>query len=183
MALADLLLDRRVTITNESNITVTLDVTMNAKHSRQNEITDSPVEDGSTKTDNVRKKPVRLILTGIISNAPIGFIPKVMEDNIARDGFEQIETFHNEANRLSIVTPLAAYDNMVLESIEVDHDNVNVVPLVLTFKHIETATSRIVTVPVAPRDAKKQKLGKKPAAPTPKNESALFKASRWLTGG
>lgn len=183
MALADLLLDRRVTITNESNVTVTLDVVMNAKHSRQNDITDSPVEDGSSKTDNVKAKPVRLVLTGMISNSPIGFIPKVLEENIARDGFEQLELFYKKADRLTVVTPLAAYSGMVIESIDVDHDNINVVPLVLTFKRIETATSRVVTVPVKPRDAKKKKLGKKPAAPVKPNESALFKAGRFLTGG
>lgn len=183
MALADILGGRRVTITNESNITVTLDVTMSAKHSRQNDITESPVEDGTTKTDNVRPKPTRLVLTGILSNAPIGFIPKVLEENIARDGFEQLEEFWAAADRLTIVTPLAAYDGMVIESLECDQDNANVAPITVTFKRIETATSRVVAVPQKPRDAKKRKLGKKPAPPVKKNVSVLAKLRNALLGG
>jgi hypothetical protein len=183
MAIADLLSNRRVTITNESNLTVTLDVTLNAKHTRQNDVTESPVEDGTTKTDNVRPKPVRLVLTGVLSNAPIGFIPKILEDNIARDGFEQLEKFWKAADRLTIITPLAAYDGMVIESLESDQDNVNVAPITIAFKRIETASSRVVSVPQKPRDVKKKKLGKKPAPPAKPNVSVLARARNALTGG
>lgn len=181
MAIADLLSERRVTISNDKSQTVTLDVTSVAKHSLQNDVTDSPVEDGSSKTDNVRAKPRRLTLTGMLSNAPIGFIPKVLEDNISRDGFEQLESFYQDADRLTIITPLATYDDMVIETIDVDQDNMNVVPLVITFKKIETASSKVVGVPVKSRDAKKKKIGKKPAPPA-KNESVLHKMGSWLGG-
>lgn len=51
-----------------------IDVTISEDHTFDSEVTEFPVESGSTISDNVRPKPITLSMDGIVSNSPIGSV-------------------------------------------------------------------------------------------------------------
>ncbi len=62
----------------EQTYFIRIDATVGETHDYVNTVTDHPVEIGSPVTDHVRPEPIRLTLSGVISNAP-QFLPS---DNV-----------------------------------------------------------------------------------------------------
>ena len=48
-----------------------IDVVLSEEHTFEADVTDYPVEDGGSFSDNIRPKPVRLVIEGLITNTPL----------------------------------------------------------------------------------------------------------------
>jgi hypothetical protein len=113
-----------------------IDATIRENHTYSNTITDYPVEDGFNVTDNAKQKPVKLVIEGVTTNAPLDN----PSDNVTRDdksdrkqnafnyiiglagfspskqsGIEPLKVFQPQI--IDIVTGLKTYTNMMIENV------------------------------------------------------------------
>lgn len=122
---------------------VTLDVSLSEMHTSANEVTDHPVETGVNIVDHVRAKPFVLRLEGMVSNTPLpsatatstprelrtksGKVIQVASRSSASPkaagtAYRELLRLRDDATLVTVVTGLARYDNMVVESLEVPRD-------------------------------------------------------------
>jgi hypothetical protein len=169
---------------------ITLDASLQELHSGESEITDHPVEDGTNVTDNIRDKPDRVRIEGMVTNHPLNIEDRVDsvgalvrgEAGRAETAFEQLREIKKNKQTVTIITSLKTYDNMAMETFEVPRDAElgNVVKFTATFKEIIIAKSETRAAP-SKGDVGKAKVssGKKPTVPAPppvagKSSSILF---------
>lgn len=103
-----------------------LDCTLKETHTFENEVTDFPVEGGSTISDNIRRKPIEIMLECVVSNTPIGVI--ALQGNHRPEAhpvewlFDYFEQMMERRETVFIITSLRTYATMAIESITVPRD-------------------------------------------------------------
>lgn len=131
-----------------------LDATLQDNHSYDNEVTQFPIEDGADITDNIRRVPDRVTITGFVTNTPIAFLQflnfglvrnegngKLQGKNLSsgetksrvQTSFEtllaisgrSVDGKNPDPQIVEIVTGLRVYRNMVMESLEIPRDAQN----------------------------------------------------------
>lgn len=155
MALVDLLFKTRVRLginANEEFLpygAVELDASIDETHTAENDITQFPVEEGVDISDHVRKQPNRLTIRGIVTDHPIvgisrgvGVIAPTLTSGRSLDAYQRLLTMLEEAQRISVVTSLRQYENMVIESMEVPRNaqRGHAVEMFLQLREIKTAS-------------------------------------------
>jgi hypothetical protein len=147
-------------------------------HSLQSEISEDPVEDGSTISDNIVSKPRQVTLTnGVVSNTPTGAIAQDPTRKLggsarnlqpgglpSQDCYEVLESIWRNRETCTVVSNFKKYESMALEDLSVPVDSKTIGGLVFTakFKHITIVQNKRVTVAV-PNLVTKQKLSAAPA--------------------
>ena len=112
---------------------VTLDASLSENHSKSNEVTMHPVEDGSDVTDHIRVMPETLEISGIVSNHPIAFLgplaaPNPVTTNNAsisdRVGaaYEALRLQMDRGETVDVVTSLRKYSDMAITKMDVTRD-------------------------------------------------------------
>lgn len=127
-----------------------LDATITEVHDYENEVTQFPVEDGSSINDHIRKMPAKLQMEGFITNSPINSIQTRIAETVKSVGglftsknlnnddvknnvdfaFQallaltgrQIDGFDTTPKLLTVVTGLRVYKNMAINSLRVPRD-------------------------------------------------------------
>ena len=120
-----------------------IDCTVSESHEFESEVSDYPVESGIEISDNIRTKPLRVTLEGIVSNTPFG---SVQAARAAR----------------AIDTSLDHYENMALVSVVFPRSAGEPEQLRFTavFQQVTFITNDRSTVPVSsPRIGKKVGIG------------------------
>jgi hypothetical protein len=119
---------------DESNIGgIAVDASVTESHSSPCEITENPVEDGSTISDHAQIKPKELTIDGVITDTPLyfpiiqnimGIVNKVQElfgkDSRSIDAYNKFISLQNTREPFTVITGLRKYDNMMLENFTVD---------------------------------------------------------------
>ena len=99
--------------------TIELDAVTTETHGAEVEITDFPIETGSSITDHVRRKPLTLSMTVVLSDiTDSGPVP-----GRSVDLCNQLYLMQSDAKVLSVYTPAKTYDSMLIQSIGVPRDN------------------------------------------------------------
>lgn len=112
-----------------------VDAFIKETHTLSAEITEHPLESGTTIHDHVHSKPFSLAIDGIISNTPMGLVGLTAFDSAVRfieggsndrviQAFETIEDLFRKRLPLSIATSLKTYHKMVLESLSIERGEV-----------------------------------------------------------
>lgn len=128
--------------------------TVREVHGGEFEISDSPIEDGSTLTDHIIELPRVLEIEAIFSPHPDNIIDQ--EIGKARDGFalirnplsyfrtvwSRIREMASKAETFQVITDLEVYDSMVFESYSHVEQNEGVIRLTATLRRIEFSTVR-----------------------------------------
>ena len=96
-----------------------LDATISEDHSYTCKATQFPLENGSSITDHVINDPVKLSLSGIVSDSPISFLSAF---NRSSDAFNRLVRIHELKEKITIVTGIKAYRNMIMTSFTVPRD-------------------------------------------------------------
>jgi hypothetical protein len=89
-----------------------------------------PIEDGSSVTDNAYREPIKISLSGFVSNIQflgdsVG-VPNLVgyrSTQKVKNVWQQIETLASERELLTIVTTFASYSNMLLTKVSTDDVN------------------------------------------------------------
>jgi len=161
--------------------TVELDASLEELHTVEIENTQHPVERGADVTDHVRIRPLRVRVTGIVTNTPIEFLASLTNSSSrAEEADEALELIMRNQQLITVVTSLRQYENMILKRKEVPRSAQlgNVVRVTMELEEIIIVDSETVAAPtpVAPTAAAVSDLGK--SAPPPNASAATSAASQ-----
>lgn len=187
-----------------------VDAFVHETHAFSSEISDHPVESGSSIVDHVHNKPLCLSIEGIISNTPMALVGLAAFDSASRyvqgesndfvlTAFEKIENLFKKREPLSIVTSLKTYHKMVLETLSVERGGgfySDSLHFSCTAKQIQLVSQKLIKVP-EPAEPKverakpKVKRGSQETKFIPKEEaeslkrdnSLLFSLGKKILGG
>src|SRR4051812_45453107 len=137
-----------------------IDAALNEEHSNEAEVSEFPVEDGSNFTDNVRIKPKRYRMNGIVTDTPLDVGFRTIEDDgsdlvdtstqPSAQAKQALETLFAAGLPITIVTTLATYPNMVMQTLTFaqDGDTGDALPFVAAFTQINIVQNRRRTIKV-----------------------------------
>lgn len=100
-----------------SNIAgIFLDATLNEDHNYISRVTQFPIESGEIISDHIINEPETLSLSGIVSDSPLLFLSSF---NRSTDAFNRLVRIHELKERITVVTGIKVYENMVMTSLSV----------------------------------------------------------------
>jgi hypothetical protein len=161
---------------------LTVDALVKESHELRAQISEHPTESGESFCDHVINLPITIQLEGIISNTPLTFIGVTTVNSIANDinnrsnnmaelAFKMLEEIFSKRTPISISTSLKDYDNMVLDSLNIEREGSTTQSLHFraTAKEIRVAnleTIRInIPAPKPERAKSKQRLVRQETKP------------------
>jgi hypothetical protein len=172
-----------------------VDAYVSETHSFSSQITEHPIEGGSTIVDHVYNQPFCLSIEGIISNTPMTLVGLTAFDSVRRylDGdsndfalsaFEKIEDIFKKREPISIATSLKIYHKMVLESLSVERGGGSEqLRFSCTAKQIRIVHQERIKIsePKVSRAQAKQKKGLQETKPLSQEKvEAIKKEKTWL---
>jgi hypothetical protein len=184
-----------------------IDAFVQETHGFSSEISEHPIESGSSIVDHVHNKPICLSIEGIISNTPMTLVGLAAFDSASRffqgesndsalAAFEKIQSLFKKREPLSIATSLKIYDKMVLETLNIERGkgfSSDTLHFSCTAKQIRIVRQERIKLPEpkVERAKPKQKRGLQETKPIPKeqaeslkrNNSLLFSLGKKLLGG
>lgn len=95
---------------------VFLDATISEDHHYVSRATQFPIENGSVITDHVINEPDTLSLSGVVSDSPLAFLSAF---NRSTDAFNRLVRIHELKERVTVVTGIKVYENMIMTSLSV----------------------------------------------------------------
>jgi hypothetical protein len=164
---------------------IQLDASIEETHTRTNQVTDHPVEEGFNISDHIRPMPESINIKGIISNTPVVFLASkfakspIVGDNqrtrnrvkAADDEFLRIM---NNGELKDIITSLRTYKDMAVTSYVVNRSAQlgNVLSFDIQLQKVVTAKTQ-VTKDNLPKDVFNKKAENKGKAKT-KTDTSLY---------
>lgn len=125
-----------------------IDAALSEEHASEADVTEFPVEDGSTFTDNVRIKPRRYRMNGIVTDTPLddgfrsiesdGSTIVITSSKPSAQAKKALDDIFEAKLPITIVTSLATYKNMVMQSLVFgqDGDTGDALPFSASFTQI-----------------------------------------------
>lgn len=143
--------------------TLKIDVTRVETHTFANEVTDHPVEEGANVSDHSRPRPYTVTMECLISDTPLA--DRSDGDSTPRiAAFQKLRDLHETGAIVTIVTSLATYKDMAIESISIPRDakGREALQFSVSFKHVRTVRNKLTRAKKTQdkRAAEKQKQGK-----------------------
>lgn len=154
-----------------------IDATVTEAHAFNSDVTEYPVEQGGDITDNIRPKPITVMVEGLVSDTPIGRIADLRnfegsnsEDFYpSRDALASLLAIRDAREPVTIVTSLQSFDNMVMTQLSVPRDAAtgDALRFSATFQQVIFVTNNRTTVRTAtPSNGKPRALANKPVGNT-----------------
>ncbi len=95
---------------------VVLDAVLSEDHSYNSRVTNYPVENGLIISDHIINEPDALQITGVVSDTPLSFLAPF---NNSINAFNRLVEIHNRRERITVVTGIKVYTDMVITSLQV----------------------------------------------------------------
>lgn len=95
---------------------VVLDAVLSEDHVYNSRVTNYPIEDGRIISDHIINEPETLQLTGVVSDTPLAFLAPF---NRSINAFNTLVEIHNRRERITVVTGIKVYTDMVITSLQV----------------------------------------------------------------
>lgn len=158
----------------------TIDASLTETHTFESEVTEFPVEQGSAISDNIRPKPIVVVIEGIVSDTPIGKIADLRNSEGDAGGLDYLPSIdalsylmlvRDNRQPVPITSSLKRFENMVLTNLEVPRDAKTGAALrfTATFQQVTIVTNQRTTVRV---------VDKRTASPTGKPKK---NKGKWAT--
>lgn len=151
-----------------------IDATISISRQRSSDVTDEPVEDGSSFVDNIRPLPMILNLDCVVSDTPIGAaaVERAGTTTLpSSDARALLTRIHEERQPITIQTDTDTFTSMAVQSIDDTEDarTGEALRFRATFKQVKVVrNSRTITRTAVPSAQRKRRRGTKAAAPTQK---------------
>lgn len=149
-------------ITTPDGETLQFDVVLTEQYGPKNDVTEFPVEDGTTYSDHIQRKPFTFTVVGIISETPFSdaaISPTRLADTI--------EFFDRAASDLVTYTStrFGLIEQLTIESWTFTNDVFDRLQFTVGLKQIRIAEAEIVSIPRPQQQAAKPKrpCGEQPA--------------------
>ena len=166
---------------------IEFDLMPKESHGLDFDISEHPVDNGSTITDHIRMKPRECSVTGMFTCHPIKAYSKdkvtiddgteEISENRALTLYKELETLCKAMNKVRLVTDIMTYPTMLIKSLKTDRDRSSgeAITFSMTLREymgvdMQKTTSDIVITPAklstnnAKTIAKKKNAGRKSAA-------------------
>lgn len=95
---------------------VLIDAVLTEDHQYNSRVTNYPVEDGRIISDHIINEPDTLQITGVVSDTPLSFLAPF---NRSINAFNTLVEIHNRRERITVVTGIKVYTDMVITSLQV----------------------------------------------------------------
>lgn len=130
-------------------VSLTLDASLRQSHDQENEITEHPVEQGANVTDNIRPRPRKLVIEGLISATPPMPAGQAPEANLHIKAYKLLEQATAQGALVNVTTGLKKYTKLAIESLSCPREPERGIDLffTLTLKEVIFATTATTTVP------------------------------------
>jgi hypothetical protein len=159
-----------------------LDASVTETHTYESEVTEYPVEQGSAITDNIRPKPIVVVVEGLVSDTPIGKMADlrnsqggdpqgVMNFLPSTDALAAMIAIRDARQPVTIVTSLSRFESMAMTNLEIPRDASTGAALRFTasFQQVTIVSTLRVTVNL-----------KRTATPGGKGKATLGKVATFL---
>lgn len=134
-------------IVSNGGIKLTFDAATDIQHEFTSEVTSYPVEDKSTVSDHVVNKNPTFRVSGIFSDSSD---PTVKNPNkkSQSDVFTSLMQLRDSRTTLTLVTPLSAFDSLILTSISIPRSSGGGTALIvdMSFEKIRRVSNELTTV-------------------------------------
>jgi len=192
MALAELIFKR---VKAQIGI-IQFDASVSESHNSPSEVTDHPVEEGSTVSDHIRKLPKEFELNGLVTNTPIVFLATTLAespltvdsnptDSRVESAYSELERIQEAGETVDVVTSLREYTDMAITNVSVTREKATgqILDSTISLREILFAKALTLELPVplnvankaAKNKGKKQKQDST-SQQAAKNESMFTKA-------
>lgn len=122
-----------------------IDVALTETHEFEADVTEYPVESGSSISDNIRSKPIMVTMEGLVSNSPLEEIAKyrIAPAEPVADAYAMLLDVRDKREPVTIRTSLGTFENMALQSLSIPRDGSRGDALRFTakFQQIQTVTN------------------------------------------
>lgn len=95
---------------------VVIDAVLTEDHAYNSRVTNYPVENGLIISDHIINEPDTLQITGVVSDTPLSFLAPF---NNSVNAFNTLVEIHNRRERITVVTGIKVYTDMVITSLQV----------------------------------------------------------------
>ena len=95
---------------------VVLDAVLTEDHQYNSRVTNYPIENGRDITDHIINEPDTLQITGVVSDTPLSFLAPF---NRSINSFNRLIEIHERKERITVVTGIKVYTDMVMTSLQV----------------------------------------------------------------
>lgn len=149
--------NRTFSMTDPTAGVLEVDTLEQETHEWNRDVTESPVENGSPIADHVIQQPLKLTITGFISNAPVtGFLEGAV--SLVTDGFssenrvqaaiDKLYSFYASKELVTIYTRYKLYQNMLITNISIprrpeDGDAIQFTIDATEVRIVSTATTKL----------------------------------------
>lgn len=101
----------------EAAFSLELDLVTSERHERRAEITQFPIEDGSTISDHIILRPKTIKLEGLVSNTPIQILGGLSFEDRVQNAFDVLEQLYENKEILTVVSGLDVYEDMAFSEL------------------------------------------------------------------
>lgn len=133
-----------------------IDCLISDNHTFESEVTEFPVESGSTISDNIRPKPITIVMECIVSNTPLENASRFRKDGSVptEDAYAMLQKIRTDRRLVTISTSLQDYTNMAMESLSIPRASGrgDELRFSATFKQVQIVTNvrgKRVAIPAA----------------------------------
>ena len=150
---------------------VEFDASKDEDHNGENEVTDFPVEEGANITDHSRPKPRTVSIHAYVTGTPVSLLniatPPGFKATRGKDAWKQMDKWRREGTKLTAITTLFAYIDVVITKLSVPRNaqNADGIEFTINLKEVFTASSKLVPKPVRTTKPEGSNVGAKPTAP------------------
>lgn len=95
---------------------IVLDAVLEEDHIYNASVSTYPIENNETISDHIINEPVNLQITGVVSDTPISFLSPF---NRSINAFDALVDVYNRKERISVVTGIKVYTDMVITTLQV----------------------------------------------------------------
>ena len=160
-----------------------IDVTLEEVHQRDATATEFPIEGGSTITDHVRLAPLRLSMTGFITDTPIKGLTLSLGGARVATAITILESLWEAREPFRVVSQLKVYENMIIESLTLPLSREGAIRFTATMRELKFVIGQNVMIPDGANSAKASKNGGGAGGMTSGNVSAPRANSASVDGG
>lgn len=131
-------------ITAADGTTLQFDVVISEQYGPKNNVTDVPIEDGSTFNDHIQRQPLQFTVIGIISETPF------QEEEISPTRLIDAIEFMDRAGADIVTytsTRFGLIPQLTMESWSFTNDVMDRLEFTIGFKRIQIAEAQIVSIP------------------------------------
>ncbi len=135
-----------------------IDCSLSENHTFESEVTDYPQESGSNISDNIRPKPIVVMMECLVSNSPIGAIAQLRSADGNSDApvdaaYDVLKKIYKSRDTVTIRTSLATWPNMAMKNLTIPRatGRGDELRFTATFQQLQTVTNKRFTRVSLPR--------------------------------